>query len=71
MIRIMMPTTCEYDGCGKPATRIASGRKADQPNPAYHDVGLFCEDHGKMVAQEDSPEYLTTCPNCSCVFGVN
>ena len=67
---------CQYEGCDKPATHIASGR-ATRMGPEWYEnqghptLALYCEAHGEKVADEGAPEYHTTCPNCGCYFGVN
>jgi len=57
--------TCGYIGCDKPVTNIAAGRVSSKI-PRY-----FCEDHAQIVANEQEPEYVVSCPNCGCRFGVN
>lgn len=65
--------TCQYKGCDKPATKIASGRRdyENKPQENAYDIGCFCEDHADIVADAGYPEYHTICPNCGCQFGVN
>lgn len=65
--------TCQYEGCNKPATTIASGRRDYQkaPNEGAYNVGLFCDDHAYNVADHGNPEYHAVCPNCNCRSGVN
>ena len=36
----------------------------------FGEVRLLCEDHLNSV-EDDCAEYITHCPNCNCVFGVN
>jgi hypothetical protein len=57
---------CEYDGCDKPATTTAKGRNEDRRR-----VAAYCETNAEMVADENFPEYVESCPNCGCRFGVN
>ena len=57
--------TCQFDGCERDATTIAAGRE-----PVIH-VGVFCDTHAEVVADEGSPEYTYYCANCGCLQGVN
>ncbi len=54
---------CQYEGCKRNATHIASDRRKI--------VRLYCETHADWVADDDIPEYVVNCPNCGCRFGVN
>ena len=67
--------TCQYEGCDKPATKIATGQQAftkDRPlAPEQYGIGCFCDEHTRVVCNFDYPEYHTQCPNCGCHFGVN
>jgi hypothetical protein len=61
---------CQWKGCRKQATVPAKGRdRSEDIHPAG--VAEYCDDHAEVVAEEGSPEYRVSCPNCSCVFGVN
>ena len=57
--------TCAYENCNKPSTTVAYGR-TEHPNPAS-----YCDEHADIVTAEDDPEYVVTCRNCHCRFGVN
>lgn len=65
--------TCEYEGCERPATEIAAGRKSysECSEKRHGGVGVYCSVHALMVADEGRPEYTVDCPNCGCAFGVN
>jgi len=55
---------CQFEYCEKDAARIACGRDK------HLKPGCFCEEHACIVEEEHSPEYLVSCPNCFCHFGV-
>ena len=59
---------CSFEGCEKPAEFIACGREL---RPGHPKPACYCRDHADKVANEGYPEYDDTCPNCSCLFGVN
>ena len=59
---------CQYDGCAKEATNLASIRN---PDSRVETVGCYCAEHAVAVAQSSCPEYVEKCPNCGCWFGVN
>ena len=59
---------CEYEGCDKEAVQQATGNRDFEKSVT---VKWYCEEHAYLVADKDSPEYHTTCPNCGCRFGVN
>lgn len=63
--------TCQYEGCGEPATEIAEGRRYKGKPLVAHKLGLYCEAHANLVSDEGTPEYVVGCPNCGCMFGVN
>lgn len=72
MKAIMTPHgTCSWEGCDKPATDICKGRERPRREPGHPGLNLYCKEHGKLVADEGSPEYRASCPNCGCHFGVN
>lgn len=60
---------CEFEGCKRPARRIACGRYMGavlgHPIPA-----CYCDEHLNMAVEEGEPEIITECPNCKCLFGV-
>lgn len=60
---------CQYEGCEAAATDIACGRSFGRRKG--HGLGCYCFAHACMVAEEESPEYTNTCPNCGCMSGVN
>lgn len=63
---------CQYEGCNKPATTIASGRVSyDTREKSHPKPGLYCDSHALSVPLEGNPEYIEKCPNCRCHFGVN
>jgi len=53
---------CQWENCQEEATCIAANRNK---------IGCYCYKHGYNIAKEHKPEYLTECPNCDCIFGVN
>ena len=59
---------CQWPGCTEPSTQMATG---DRFNRKDTNIGFFCAPHAYTIADYDSPEYHTTCPNCGCQFGVN
>lgn len=63
--------TCQYEGCDKPATRIACGRNGWNNSRGHPIPACYCDDHATHVADEMSPEYFHECPNCGCTSGVN
>jgi len=70
--KLMQGSTCEYEGCDLPATDIACGRREWRDGPPSHpEPGVYCEPHASKVTDEGCPEYVDTCPNCGCGFGVN
>lgn len=67
MIEFKQGDKCAFEGCTADAEFLACGRgETGHPNPAP-----YCDTHGRMIADEDSPEYLNDCPNCGCLHGVN
>ena len=56
---------CQYPECDQPATCIACRRSCEGA------VACYCLKHALVVQDEGDPEYLETCPNCGCMFGVN
>lgn len=62
---------CKWDGCEREATVLACGKKGYDDYPGHPEPAPYCETHGRVVADENSPEYKTECPNCGCRFGVN
>lgn len=63
---------CQYENCDKDATHIACGRKDYHSGEKGHpEPAVYCEAHAETVTDENAPEYTETCPNCSCMFGVN
>lgn len=66
---------CEFEECKAKATHLAVGRfyavGDDNVNLGHPELGLYCEQHAHEIAEENYPEYVKSCPNCGCVFGVN
>lgn len=64
---------CQYEDCELEATEIAAGRDRSyySKEKGHEGVGHYCSTHAQIVADEGNPEYLETCPNCGCRFGVN
>jgi hypothetical protein len=63
---------CAFEDCEAKATEIACGRKGWEKEPSGHpEPATYCHSHGDIVAEEQHPEYIDTCPNCGCRFGVN
>lgn len=72
MRRLRKGQKCEWPGCDKDAEYIAAGRDTTYHVPPRPQViGVYCEEHATLVANEDYPEYEVMCPNCGCNFGVN
>ena len=59
---------CQYEGCEQLAVTIAQGRSGYEKGLP---LGLYCEAHARIVADQGSPEYIGSCPNCGCQFGIN
>lgn len=55
---------CEYEDCEKKATEIVYSRDECK-------VMLACGICKEIIEDEDSPEYLDTCPNCKCIMPIN
>ncbi len=55
---------CGINDCLEKVTDIAYNRKERK-------VLAYCVKHARMIADDDSPEYIISCPNCDCMFGVN
>lgn len=64
---------CSFEDCDAPATGIACGRSSSfrGRDNGHPDPAVYCDTHARMVADEDSPEYISDCPNCGCTYGVN
>lgn len=53
---------CHHEGCTETAVTISSG---------LSDVaGFYCQVHADATVEEGAPEYMVSCPNCRCEFGV-
>jgi hypothetical protein len=63
--------TCQFAGCGEPATVIACGRETHHGDGGHPGAGVYCGTHARVVADERDPEYIDHCPNCGAMFGVN
>jgi len=61
---------CQYKGCHRKATHIASSEEGPSVR-AREKAKCYCRIHAEVVARCFHPEYLACCPNCSCMFGVN
>lgn len=55
---------CEWLNCNKPAEYVAHQRTVDK-------ILCLCDEHTTVAIEQDNPEYLVSCPNCYCHFGVN
>lgn len=67
-----MKKMCDYEDCTEQATVMAAGRDLSWKDQKGHGgVGHYCITHAKIVEREGGPEYIETCPNCGCRFGVN
>ena len=55
---------CKIEGCRKLATHTAY----DSKNKLIVDC---CESHADAIAENEWPEYVVSCPDCGCKFGVN
>ncbi len=64
--RLMPNEKCAYENCDRDAVLVAVGKNDEHKKPAS-----YCEEHGYNVADESGPEYIQSCPNCGCTFGVN
>lgn len=63
---------CDVEECFEMATVRAYKYVIPVPpdgDPGY--AGRYCEKHALEAARSSSPEYVATCPCCSCLFGVN
>lgn len=69
--KLMKGTLCEYENCDHPATVIACGRNAYSDRLGHPEPGVYCDLHAAKVTDERCPEYVDSCPNCGCGFGVN
>lgn len=63
--------TCKYEDCDQPATVVACGRKRYSDEKGHPTPACYCRTHASVVNDEGNPEYVDTCPNCGCEFGVN
>jgi hypothetical protein len=57
-----MPVKCAF--CTQDADSVAYDRENKK---IFH----VCSIHKNMVADIGEPEYVVSCPNCGCEFGVN
>jgi hypothetical protein len=59
---------CAWEGCEEVGENLsfACGRAKGHQDPDY-----YCNRHYDKILDEAHPEYVTTCPNCGCTFGVN
>jgi hypothetical protein len=62
---------CQYEDCDQDAEVVARGRKGWYGEKGHPEPNFYCLTHGRMVSDEGSPEYVASCPNCDCIFGVN
>jgi hypothetical protein len=63
---------CAFEQCDKPAEFIACGRATHiEDEPGHPTPACYCREHMVDVISERYPEYVDTCPNCGCTFGVN
>ena len=69
-VKIVEGCQCAFEGCTAEATGIACGRKLFGDSPGHPEPDGYCEKHAKIVSSEREPEYVETCPNCGCTFGV-
>lgn len=60
------PKKCFYGDCPLIAVTLAVGREHGHKEPQW-----YCAAHAQIVADERNPEYIESCPNCGCRFGVN
>jgi hypothetical protein len=58
---------CQAPYCDNLATDIAQGRGERAALP----LGFYCDAHAEIASEQQSPEYVESCPNCGCRFGVN
>lgn len=63
---------CSFENCPEEATTFAVGKTQfyETEPPGHPGVHAYCEVHAEKVANERSPEYVESCPNCGCKFGV-
>lgn len=61
---------CQYEGCTAPATCVAVGRDNTRRKKGHPKIAFYCEIHRECIADEGSPEYTASCPNCGCMFGI-
>jgi hypothetical protein len=64
IISMAQTYTCEYQHCDQSADGIAFDRNIGE-------VGFYCNTHLDVVAEHGYPEYISQCPNCSCLIPVN
>jgi hypothetical protein len=53
---------CGQGACQEEGEYLAASRSG---------FGFYCDEHRHKVTNDGSPEYVTTCPACGCMFGVN
>lgn len=56
--------SCEHEDCRERATKLVYSRES-------RSVQVLCEEHAEFVVDQGGPEYIVSCPNCDCLFGVN
>lgn len=62
---------CQYPDCEQDATTIAAGRESWRGSEPELPVGVYCDVHAEVAAEQGSPEYTHTCVNCGCRQGIN
>ena len=72
---VMLTPDARCFACTRLATHLcASGEMLydeDENNVVFEpEVKLACIDHAYVHARRNESEYVVTCPNCTCVFGV-
>lgn len=61
----MITQICSFKDCKELGTTIAVGHSGHFP------LGIYCDKHAQIVANDTLPEYTVNCPCCGCKFGVN
>ena len=57
---------CQYPGCPEEASV-----KVLVDTESIRGLRDYCDAHAEQAAAESGSEYVITCPNCQCQFGVN
>lgn len=75
-LSVEISPVCEYKSpsgarCNLPATHITAYSSEELHMCDTPLIGSFCSDHSRELIRRTRPEYIVSCHNCGCIFGVN